>query len=82
MQSHGVSLCEIGDQEPGGPNGANLTEYEQAQEKLYILWRYYVRTPEHAVRWAASLARMSAEQGECAYLMYLLRSWPAAVRRG
>ena len=53
-----------------------LSPFEQAQERLYVLWRCHVSTPDHAVLWAESLQRLGEQEGPCDYLAWLLRTFP------
>ena len=53
-----------------------LTCFEEAQERLYVLWRCHVQNSEHAILWAQSLQRLTEQEGECEYLIWLLQTYP------
>ena len=54
---------------------AELTAHEEAQEKLYLLWRSGMVQGAYIGAWARSLQRL-AKEGECAYLLWLFRTHP------
>ena len=55
----------------------NLSEHEEAQEKLYVIWRSGVLQGQGAYirAWASSLERLGAE-GDCAYICWLFNTHP------
>lgn len=57
------------------PTRAELTANEEAQEKLYLLWRSGVVQGAYIGAWALSLERLAAE-GECNYLCWLFKAHP------
>jgi len=56
-----------------------LSKHELAQERLYRLWRAGWVTGVYVQRWAQSLERLQDEEGDCDYLMWLLRTFPPLV---
>ena len=56
---------------------AYLSEHEEAQEKLYVIWRSGVLQGQDAYirAWANSVERLGVE-GECNYLCWLFRTHP------
>ena len=52
-----------------------LNEHEEAQEKLYLIWRSGVIQGAYIRAWANSVERLGAE-GECNYLCWLFRTHP------
>ena len=63
---------------PGTTGGlAELTESEQAQEKLYLIWRSgRLRYPLLLQFWANSLQRLDVEAGPLDYFAWLIRQHP------
>ena len=56
-----------------------LSKHELAQERLYRLWRAGWVTEGDVQRWTQSLERLQGEEGNCDYLMWLLRTFPPLV---
>jgi hypothetical protein len=58
---------------------AELTESEQAQEKLYLIWRSGRLSGDALLvqLWANSLERLEAETGPLDYFTWLLQRHPA-----
>ena len=54
---------------------AELTAHEEAQEKLYRIWRSGMVQGAYIRAWASSLERLGTE-GECAYLVWLFKTHP------
>ena len=54
---------------------AHLSEHEEAQEKLYLIWRSGVVQGAYIRAWANSVERLGAE-GECNYLCWLFQTHP------
>ena len=54
---------------------AELTQHEEAQEILYLLWRSGMVQGAYITAWAHSLERLAAE-GECNYLCWLFKTHP------
>ena len=71
MQSSSGAVC-FGENQTAR---AELTSHEEAQEKLYLLWRSGRVQGARIETWARSLKRL-AKEGECAYLLWLFRTHP------
>ena len=72
-------MCES--PRPGVCGGTDflLSRHELAQERLYRLWRSGWVRDEYVLRWAQSLERLQRE-GDCDYIMWLLKRWPPVYR--
>jgi hypothetical protein len=55
-----------------------MSSHELAQERLYRLWRAGWVTKDDVQLWTQSLERLQGE-GNCDYLMWLLRTFPPLV---
>ena len=71
-------MCEPPCASVGGSSNCPISEHELAQERLYRLWRAGWVTGVYVQLWAQSLERLQ-EEGDCDYLMWLLRTFPALV---
>ena len=56
---------------------AYLSEHEEAQEKLYVIWRSGVLQGQNTyiTAWARSLERLATE-ADCAYIHWLFETHP------
>ena len=57
---------------------AEFTESEQAQEKLYLIWRSGILSgdPKLTQLWANSLSRLEVEAGQLDYFVWLVQRHP------
>ena len=58
-----------------------LSKHELAQERLYRLWRSGWVRDENVLLWAQSLERLQRE-GDCEYIIWLLKRWPPVYSAG
>ena len=71
-------MCESPCTGVGGTTDFPFSQHELAQERLYRLWRAGWITEGYAELWAQSVERLQGE-GDCEYLMYVFRTFPALV---